>query len=337
MAEKIAENVKNEVGKSIIGKINVFEFSNGETFVRIRQSIRGKQVFLFQPICFSRINSHNNVNSFRTCNDNLMELLIMMDACRRSSAEKITCIIPYYGYSRSDKKDQSGAPISAKLVADMLERAGADRIVTFDFHSDQIQGFFNIPVDNLSASYLFATEFSEKYSDIQVIVSPDSGGVPRARDLSKRINWARQKLNPKKKIKKTKVAFGDKRRSSNNDKSKVTYIIGNVKDKVVLIYDDIVDTAGSLVEIANVLKKRGAKKVYAACVHGVLSGKAIKRVNESGIIKMFITDTIPFDDKRSECKKIELISIKDVLSDAIVRIYNKKSVSKLFRIDIDES
>lgn len=335
LACNISDIIAKKLNLNILGKADVFEFSNGETFARIGESIRGKHCFLLQPICYSEVKKRHKWTLKRSSNDNLMELLILMDACRRSSAGSITCVIPYYGYSRTDKKDQAGAPITAKMIASILEHNGADRVITFDLHSSQIQGFFDIPVDNLSASYLFAKTIIKEFSDIQVIVSPDSGGVGRARDLSKRLNWAMQDISKRtgKKFKKTKVAFGDKRRSSNNDNAKITYIIGNVKNKSVLIYDDIVDTAGSLVEIAQVLKKRGAKKVYAACVHGVFSGEAIHRIDNSEIEQLLVTDTIPFTSRNKERGKIKIISIKKILAQAIINVFKKESVTQLFKID----
>ena len=341
LARGVADLISQEYKSNVLGKIKIFEFSNGETFASIKESIRGKDIFVFQPLCYSEPIKHHNWISKRSCNDNFMEMLIIIDACRRSSAGSITCVIPYYGYARSDKKDQSGVPITAKMIASILENAGVNRVITFDLHSSQIQGFFNIPVDNLSASYLFAKTITQDFTNVQVIVSPDSGGVGRARELSKRINWIRYKKNRKNNknrvvnFKKTKVAFGDKRRTSNNDNAKVTYIIGNVKNKSILIYDDIVDTAGSLVEVAEVLKKRGAKKVYAACVHAVLSSDSLERIENSDIEKMYITDTIPLENNKKN-SKISVISIKDILAKSIIKVYKKESVAQLFRIDIEK-
>ncbi len=316
-----------------MGKAEVFEFSNGETFAKLCESTRNRDVFVFQPICPSEIVEREDKNKYRTVNDNLMELLILMDACKRASAKSVSCVIPYYGYSRTDKKDQSGSPITAKLVADMLESAGAQRIITFDLHSQQIQGFFNIPVDNLSASYLFAKHFYDGYG-IEVIVSPDSGGVARARELSKRINYARR--SDKKCVEKiqTAIAFGDKRRVGNDDNADLTHIIGDVEGKNVLISDDIVDTAGSLVKVASALRKHGAKKIYAACVHGVLSGPAIERLENSCLEKIFITDTIPLSKEVRSCSRLEIISIAKLLAKAVYNISEKKSVSELFMMDL---
>jgi len=317
-----------------MGKVEVFEFSNGETFVKLDESIRNNEVFIFQPFCSSRAPSNDrNGNAFRTVNDNLLELLILIDACKRASAKSISCVVPYYGYSRTDKKDQSGTPITAKLIADMIGNSGAKRVITFDLHSQQIQGFFDIPVDNLSASYLFAKHFYDNFG-IDVVVSPDSGGVERARELSKRINYARRKDKNCSDSGHTTVAFGDKRRTSNDDKAILTHIIGDVVDKNVLIYDDIVDTAGSLTKVASALKDHGARNVFAACVHGVFSGNAIKKIEESCIKKIYVTDTMPIISSKRDCPKVEIISIAKILAEAIVKIYRRKSVSELFRIEV---
>jgi len=334
LAQKVSEYIESEGAVDVMGKAEVFEFSNGETFAKLCESIRSKDVFVFQPISPSEMSKDcSDDNEYRTVNDNLMELLILMDACKRASAESVSCVIPYYGYSRTDKKDQSGTPITAKLVADMLESAGAKRIITFDLHSQQIQGFFNIPVDNLSATYLFVQHFYDGFG-IEVIVSPDSGGVARARDLSKRINYARRK-DPKCSDKEpTAIAFGDKRRTGNDDCVDLTHIVGDVKGKNVLICDDIVDTAGSLVKVAGALKKHGAKKVYAACVHGVLSGPALERIADSCLEKLYITDTIPLPKRVRDCEHLEVVSIAKLLAKAVYNISEEKSVNELFKIDI---
>jgi ribose-phosphate pyrophosphokinase len=246
-----------------------------------------------------------------------MELLIMIDALRRSSAAKINCVIPYYGYARSDKKDQPRVPITAKLVADLLTVAGADRIVTMDLHSDQIQGFFNIPVDHLTSQVTFARYFRENLdlSNV-VVVSPDAGGAHRARSLAERLN--------------VDLAIGDKRRINNDDKATVSRIIGEVEGKTVIIHDDIIDTGGSLKDVACALQKQGAQKIIAACVHGVLSLNAVEKINESPIEKLFITNSIPLpEEKKSE--KIVQISIAEMLAVAIKKIHSEESLSILFR------
>ena len=256
-----------------------------------------------------------------------------MDACKEPLPRVLAVLSRITDILELTKKDQSGSPITAKLVADMLESAGAQRIITFDLHSQQIQGFFDIPVDNLSASYLFAKHFYDGYG-IDVIVSPDSGGVARARELSKRINYARRcdkKCNEKNE---TAIAFGDKRRTGNDDKADLTHIIGDVEGKNVLISDDIVDTAGSLVKVALALRKHGAKKIYAACVHGVLSGPAIERIENSCLEKIYITDTISQPNKVRKCSRLEIVSIAKLLAKAIYNISEKKSVSELFMMDL---
>jgi ribose-phosphate pyrophosphokinase len=245
-----------------------------------------------------------------------MELLIMIDALRRASAKTINCIVPYFGYARSDKKDQPRVAITAKLVANLLTTAGADRVVALDLHSSQIQGFFDIPVDHLSALPLFARYF-RKNLDISnlVVVSPDAGGTYRARELSKRLNCP--------------LAIGDKRRVGNDDNAEILNIIGDVKGKDVLIFDDILDTAGSITRLSKALKKHGANKIYAACVHGVLSGNAMQKLQNSNIEKVFITDSIPHEN--CDCKKLVEITIAELLAMAIKKIHIGESLSILFR------
>lgn len=287
-----------------LGEIEIKKFANDNTFVKIMENVRGADVFIIQPTC-------------RPVNDNLMELLIMIDAMRRSSAAKINCVIPYYGYARSDKKDQPRVPITAKLVADLLTVAGADRIITMDLHSDQIQGFFNIPVDHLTSQVTFARYFRE-HIDLEnaVVVSPDAGGAHRARAFAQRLNLG--------------LAIGDKRRVGNDDKAFISSIIGDVKDKTVIMHDDILDTGGSLTDAARTVKEYGAKKVYAACVHGVLSKNAVEKINESPIEQLFITNSIPLPEEKKS-NKIVQISIAEMLAVAIKKIHTEESLSILFR------
>ncbi|MBW6516577.1 MAG: ribose-phosphate pyrophosphokinase [Candidatus Cloacimonetes bacterium] len=283
----------------------IFKFSNDDTFVKINENVRGNDTFIIQPTSYP-------------VNDNLMELLIMIDALKRASARRINCVIPYYGYARSDKKDQPRIPITAKLVADLITVAGADRVVTLDLHADQIQGFFNIPVDHLYSIPIFARHFKTNLDlDNLVVVSPDSGGANRARALAKRLNCS--------------LAIGDKRRTGNVDNSEILNIIGDVKGKNALLFDDIIDTGGSLTKISYTLKEQGAKAIFAACVHGVLSGNAIKNIEESPIEKLFVTNSISLSKDKEKCEKIVQLSIAELLAIAIKKIHLEESISILFR------
>jgi len=283
----------------------IFKFSNDDTFVKINENVRGNDTFIIQPTSYP-------------VNDNLMELLIMIDALKRASARRINCVIPYYGYARSDKKDQPRIPITAKLVADLITVAGADRVVTVDLHADQIQGFFNIPVDHLYSIPIFARHFKTNLDlDNLVVVSPDSGGANRARALAKRLNCS--------------LAIGDKRRTGNVDCSEILNIIGDVRDKAALLFDDIIDTGGSLTKISYTLKEQGARSIYAACVHGVLSCNAIKNIEESPIEKLYITNSISLSKDKEKCEKIIQLSIAELLSIAIKKIHLEESISILFR------
>lgn len=300
---KLAEEVSKFAGIPL-GEVDLMKFPNDNSFVKIKENVRGANVFILQPTC-------------RPVNDNLMELLIMIDALRRASAAKINIVMPYYGYARSDKKDQPRVPITAKLVADLLTVAGADRIITMDLHSDQIQGFFNIPVDHLTSQITFAQYFRENIDLTDaVVVSPDAGGAHRARSLAERLNLG--------------LAIGDKRRVDNSSSAEILNIIGDVKGKTAIMFDDILDTGGSLTDAARTLKEFGAKRIVAACVHGVLSGNAVEKIDSSPIENLFITDSIPLaDSQRSD--KIVQISIAEMLAVAIKKIHAEESLSILFR------
>lgn len=282
---------------------DVRQFSDGEIFVQINDNVRGSDVFVIQSTC-------------PPTNDNLMELLIIIDALKRSSAARITAIVPYYGYARQDRKVQPRVPISAKLVADLITVAGADRLLTMDLHAGQIQGFFNIPVDNLFSTPVMIDHIRQLECGADpVIVSPDAGGVERARAYAKLLNAT--------------LSIIDKRRDAPNQ-SEVMNIIGDVKGKDAFIIDDIVDTAGTLTKSAKALKKAGARSVYACCTHSVLSGGAIERIEQSEIEKMVVTDTIQLLDSGKACKKIEVLSVADIFGEAIHRINVAESVSSLF-------
>ena len=302
--KKLAQEVSKFAGIPL-GDANVFKFSNDNTFVKINENVRGADAFIIQPTCIP-------------VNDNLMELLIMMDALKRASAAKINCVIPYFGYARSDKKDQPRVPITAKLVADLLSAAGASRVICMDLHSEQIQGFFNVPVDHLSSMPLFARYF-KKNLDLKdtVIVSPDTGGTARAREMSQYLDCD--------------LAIGDKRRLGNDSNAEVLNLIGDVRDKTAILFDDIVDTAGSLSKMAKKLIEEGANKIYAACAHGILSGSALKNIDDSPIEKLFITNSIPLSEESKRSKKIIQISIGELLAIAIKKIHLEESVSILFR------
>jgi ribose-phosphate pyrophosphokinase len=284
------------------GKITAKTFSDGETQIEIHENIRGRDVFVLQSTC-------------TPVNDNLMQLLIIMDALRRASAKRITAVIPYYGYGRQDRKVKPRVPISAKLVADLITTAGADRVVSIDLHAGQIQGYFNIPVDNLFAAPLLLKYIRNNFQDGLVIVSPDAGGVERARAFAKRLSAS--------------LAFIDKRRDAPNI-SEAMNIIGEVEGKTVIILDDMVDTAGTLAQGANALKNRGAARIYACCTHPVLSGPSIERLNASPIDHLVVTNTIPLNREARNCSKIEVLSVAELLGEAIKRIFNSNSVSTLF-------
>ena len=277
-------------------------FSDGEITVQINENVRGCDVFVLQPTC-------------TPVNRNIMELLLIIDALKRASAHRITAVMPYYGYARQDRKVQPRVPISSKLIADLLTAAGTNRVLTIDLHAAQIQGFFNIPVDHLYAAPVLLDHLKKCEFENLVIVSPDAGGVERARAFAKRL--------------KASLAIIDKRREIANV-SKVMNVIGDVKGKDTIILDDMMDTAGTTTQAAQALKENGARRVFAACTHAVLSGPAIDRINNSELEHVIATDTIPMDDKLTTCKKLQVLSISKLLSDAIKRIHEETSVSSLF-------
>ena len=284
------------------GKITVKTFSDGETQIEIHENIRGGDAFVLQSTC-------------TTVNDNLMQLLIMIDALRRASAKRITAVIPYYGYGRQDRKVKPRVPISAKLVADLITVAGADRVVSLDLHAGQIQGYFNIPEDNIFAAPLLLKYIKRHFNDNLVIVSPDAGGVERARAFAKRLSAS--------------LAIIDKRREGPNI-AEAMNIIGEVEGKTTIILDDMVDTAGTLTQAAQALKNRGAAEVYACCTHPVLSGPSLERIEGSPIDQIVVTNTIPLNEKAKDCSKIKVLSIAELLGETIKRIHNSDSVSTLF-------
>ncbi len=285
-----------------LGKCDNTNFSDGEIMVKIRENVRGRDVFVIQSIC-------------QPGNDNLMELLIMIDAIKRSSASRITAVIPYYGYARQDRKAEPRVPITSKLVADLISTAGTHRILSVDLHAGQIQGFFNIPVDHLySMPILVKFIKSRKLKDI-VVVSPDAGGVERARAFGKRLS--------------ANLAIIDKRRLKPGV-AEAMNIVGDVKNKNVVIIDDMIDTAGTLTEATKALLKDGAKAVYATCTHPVLSGPAIERISKSNIKEVIVINTIPLNGKEKICNKIKTLSIAPLLGEAIKRIHNEGSISCLF-------
>jgi len=284
-----------------LSKAEVRTFSDGEIFVEIGENVRGRDIFVIQPTC-------------PPVNDHLMELVIMVDALRRASARRITAVLPYYGYARQDRKVAPRVPITAKVVAEMMMAVGVRRVLTMDLHAGQIQGFFNIPVDNLFAAPILLKHISRQFSDV-VMVSPDAGGVERTRAFAKRLD--------------ADLAIIDKRRERANVCAAMN-VIGDVEGKVAILLDDMVDTAGTLCSAAAILMEKGAKEVHACCSHGVLSGPAIDRLNESRISQLVITDSIPLTGAAAECSKIKVLSIAELFGDAIQRIHSEDSVSSLF-------
>lgn len=299
LAEGIVRKLNMRLGMATIGR-----FIDGEIAVEIEENVRGRQIFIIQPTC-------------APINENLMELLIMIDAFRRSSAALITAVIPYYGYSRQDRRIRSArVPITAKLVAKMICAAGADRVLTVDLHADQIQGFFDVPVDNVYASPLLLGDvWRQEYANLMV-VSPDVGGVVRARALAKRLDDA-------------DLAIIDKRRPKANE-AKVMNIIGDVRGRTCIMVDDLVDTAGTLCQAANALKEHGAQRVVAYCTHPVLSGRAVENLERSALDELVVTDTIPLNPDAQRCRKIRQLGIADMLAETIRRIAVGESVSSMY-------
>ncbi len=298
LAQEIATNLGIELGKASVGR-----FSDGETTVEIQQNVRGREVFVLQSTC-------------APTNDNLMELLVMVDALKRASAQRITAVIPYFGYARQDRRPRSTrVPISARVVADLLETVGVERVLTMDLHADQIQGFFRIPVDNIYASPVLLSDLqAKKYEDL-VVVSPDVGGVVRARALAKQLGCD--------------LAIIDKRRPKANV-SEVMHVIGEIDGRNCVIMDDMIDTAGTLVKAAEVLKERGAKSVYAYCTHAVFSGPAIERIKASHLDEVVITNTIPLAEAAKGTTKIRQLSTAFLFAETIRRITDGDSVTSLF-------
>ena len=299
LANDIAARLQLPLGKAIVGR-----FSDGEVMIEIMENVRGRDVFILQPTC-------------APTNENLMELLVMVDAVRRSSAARVTAVMPYFGYARQDRRPRSArVPITAKVVADMVATVGTDRVLTVDLHADQIQGFFNIPVDNVYASpILLGDVWRQKYPDLMV-VSPDVGGVVRARALAKRLDDA-------------DLAIIDKRRPKPNV-AKIMHIIGEVEGRTCVIVDDLVDTAGTLCQAAKALKEHGAVKVVAYCTHAVLSGPAVDNINNSVLDELVVTDTIPLSPAAEACKRIRQLSIAELLAETMRRVSDEESVSSLF-------
>ena len=297
LAEEIAQHLHMRLGDA-----DVSRFSDGEVYVQINENVRGQDVFVIQPTC-------------PPVNDHLMELLVMMDAFKRASARRITAVLPYYGYGRQDRKVMPRVPITAKLVADLITTAGCQRVLAVDLHAGQIQGFFNIPVDHLFAAPPVIVDYLTK-KDLKdpVLVSPDAGGVERARAIAKRLNAG--------------LAIIDKRRDGPNV-AVFMYLIGDVKDKDVVVIDDMIDTAGTLIQAVDAVKREGARRVLACAVHGVLSGPAIKRIESSALEEVVITNSVPLTPDKAN-PKIHVLSVAPLLAEAIRRIHDEESVSTLF-------
>ncbi|MFT6311533.1 MAG: ribose-phosphate pyrophosphokinase [Porticoccus sp.] len=301
---QLAQEVAKELSIRL-GDADVAKFSDGEISVEINENVRGKDVFIIQP-------------TSAPTNSNLMELLFMADALRRASAARITAVIPYFGYARQDRRVRSSrVPISAKLVADMIAKAGVDRVLTVDLHSEQIQGFFDISVDNIYGSPVLLDDIERRNYDNLMVVSPDIGGVVRARALAKQLNDA-------------ELAIIDKRRPKANV-SEVMNIIGEVEGRTCILMDDMVDTAGTLCSAAKALKDGGAARVVAYCTHPVLSGKALENINKSELDELVVTDTIPLSEQAKNCTKIRQLSMAKLLAEAMRRVRNEESISAMFR------
>ncbi|UCE71376.1 MAG: ribose-phosphate pyrophosphokinase [Nitrospiraceae bacterium] len=297
LAQEIADYLSISVGEATVST-----FSDGEITVRLQENVRGSDVYVVQSTC-------------TPVNNNLMELLLMVDALKRASAGRITAVMPYYGYARQDRKAQPRVPISARLIADLLTISGIDRVLTIDLHAGQIQGFFDIPVDHLYAAPVLSEYMKEKYVNETVVVSPDAGGVERARSFAKRIDAS--------------LAIIDKRREKANV-SEVMHVIGEVDGMDAILFDDMIDTAGTITQAAAALKENGAKRVVATCAHAVLSGPALQRINDSVLEDVIVTNTIPMEDKKAQCSKLTVLSVAALLGEAIRRIHEETSVSSLF-------
>jgi len=299
LAQDIARHLMQPLGRAMVGR-----FSDGEIQVEIMENVRGKDVFLVQSTC-------------PPTNEHLMELLVMADACKRASAGRITAVIPYLGYARQDRRQRAmRVPITAKLVADMIGCAGVNRVLTVDLHADQIQGFFGVPVDNVYASPVLLGEVWKQKYDNMIVVSPDVGGVVRARALARRLDNA-------------DLAIIDKRRQRANE-SQVMNIIGDVRGRSCILVDDLVDTAGTLCQAAQALKDEGAERVIAYITHPVLSGKAVERVSASALDELVVTDTIPLGEEARKCKRIRVLSVAELLAETMRRIRDEESVSSLY-------
>ncbi|MCL0060851.1 ribose-phosphate pyrophosphokinase [Dehalococcoidia bacterium] len=286
-----------------LGQMDVFEFSNENIFVRILENVRGRDVFIVQPIS-------------SPVNKSLMELLIMIDAAKRASADRVTAVIPYYGYARTDKKDQPRVPITARLVADLITVAGASRVLTIDLHAGQIQGFFNIPVDELTALYILSRHFEEKQLDDLVVVATDIGISKRARDMAARLN--------------TPLAIIEKRRLGNTDEAEMLTVIGDVEGRHALLVDDEIDTGSSITSAALTLSKHGAKEIYACCTHAILSGPAVERIANSPLKEMVVTDSIPVPESK-QIDRITVLSLAALIGEAIHRIHANLSIGAMFQ------
>ncbi|MBI4380116.1 MAG: ribose-phosphate pyrophosphokinase [candidate division NC10 bacterium] len=296
----LSQEIADHLGVPL-GEAEVSRFADGEILVQIFENVRGADVFVIQPTC-------------RPVNENLMELLVIIDALKRASAWRITAVMPYYGYGRQDRKVQPRVPITAKLVADLLTAAGVHRVLTMDLHAGQIQGFFTTPVDHLYAAPVLLQYFQERMLGEAVVVSPDAGGVERARAFAKRLD--------------TSLAFIDKRRTGPNE-AKVMHIIGDVEGRDVIIVDDMIDTGGTLTQAVPALLEKGAKRIFASCTHPVLSGAAVERIEGSALEEVVVTNTIPLSEGRHS-KKLSVLSVAPLLGEAISRIHKDESVSRLF-------
>ena len=300
LAQKVAGRLYLSLGKAKVGK-----FSDGETTVEVNENVRGKDVFVLQSTC-------------APTNDNLMELIVIIDALRRASAERITAVVPYFGYARQDRRVRSSrVPITAKVVADMLVAVGVDRVLTMDLHAEQIQGFFKCPVDNVYGSPILNDDIVACHYDNLMVVSPDIGGVVRARAIAKQLDDA-------------DLAIIDKRRPRANE-AQIMNLIGEVDGRTCLLVDDMVDTAGTLCQAANALKERGASKVVAYCTHAVLSGKALENIRNSQLDELVVTDTIPLSDEAKSTEKIRQLTTADLLAESMRRVANEESISALFQ------